>query len=142
MLTTEIEKRLTTIICWGALLTTLLVTDRVSLEPANLGKMLVLATTAGATLSVILHNKKSIFSESKGQIFSIVGFISVALISMINSKTPWEKGFYGTFGRNTGFLTYLSLAILFLGASQIKRNENYFRIMRALLLAGLINVIY
>ena len=142
MLTTEVEKRLTTIICWGALLTTLLVTDRVSLEPANLGKMLVLATTAGATLSVILLNKKSFFSESKGQIFSIVGFISVALISMINSKTPWEKGFYGTFGRNTGFLTYLSLAILFLGASQIKRKENHFRIMRALLLAGLINMIY
>ena len=80
MLTTEVEKRLTTIICWGALLTTLIVTDRVSLEPANLGKMLVLATTAGATLSVILLNKKSFFSESKGQIFLIVGFISVSLI--------------------------------------------------------------
>jgi len=142
MLTTEIEKRLTTIICWGAVITTLIVTDRVSIEPANLGKMLVLAVTAGASLSIIFFNRKSLFSESKGQIFSIVGFLLVAIISIMNSKTPWEKGFYGTFGRNTGFLTYLSLSILFLAVSQIKRNENYFRIMRVLLLAGSINIIY
>lgn len=69
MLTTEVEKRLTTIISWGALLTTLLVTDRVSLEPANLGKMLVLATTAGATLSVILLNKKVFFLNQRVRFF-------------------------------------------------------------------------
>ena len=66
MLTTEIEKRLTTIICWGAVLTTLIITDRVSVEPANLGKMLVSAVTAGACLSVIFLVRKSLFSESKG----------------------------------------------------------------------------
>jgi len=142
MLTTEIEKRLTTIICWGAVLTTLIITDRVSVEPANLGKMLVLVVTAGACLSVIFLVRKSLFSESRGLIYSIVGFLSISLISIISSKSPWEKGFYGTFGRNTGFLTYFSLSILFLAATQIKRNENYFRFMRALLIAGLINIIY
>lgn len=142
MLTIEIEKRLTTIIAWGALLVTLLVTDRVSVDAANVGKMVLLAATAGSSIVILIGLRRNLMLRSRLVIFLTTGFLGISLLSVIFSSDPWEKGFYGTFGRNTGFLTYFSLSILFLAAMQLSRSENYLRIIRVLLVAGVINLIY
>jgi O-antigen ligase len=142
MIRQEIEKRLSTIIACGSLVVTLLVTDRISVDPANVGKMVALATTAGFCLAILISLKTEIFQHFKLSAILLLGFVFVALISIVISINPWEKGFYGTYARNTGFLTYLSLSILFLSATQMVRNESYLKVIRVLLFAGVFNLVY
>lgn len=142
MLTIEIEKRLTTIIAWGTLVVTLLVTDRVSTDPANVGKMLALAVTAGTSLVILIESRKTLYQNFRALILFTGGFLGIAFLSILLSKNPWEKGFFGTFGRNTGFLTYLSMSILFIAATQFNRTENYFRVIKLFLISGLFNLVY
>jgi len=142
MLSTEIEKRLATIISWGALAVTLLVTDRISTDPANVGKMIALTFVAGSALAILFNARKSLFGVFKSAMLLNLGFILISFISILMSKNPWEKGFYGTFGRNTGFLTYISLTILFLACTQFSKTESYLRIIRVLFLTGIFNIVY
>lgn len=142
MLLEEIEKRLTTILSWGCLVVTLVVTDRVSADPVNVSKMLALAITAGCCSAILIFARTQLLLTSKFLLALLSGFLLVTLFSIILSKSPWEKGFFGTYGRNTGFLTYLSLSIVFLAASLLIRSESYIRIIRSLILAGILNLIY
>ena len=142
MLTIEVEKRLTTIITWGALVVTLLVTDRVSMDPVNVGKMVALAVTAGSSLVILINSGRSSILTFRLSILVIVGFLCIALLSIVFSRNSWEKGFFGTYGRNTGFLTYLSLSILFIAATQIYRSESYLRVIRVLMVSGVFNLFY
>ena len=142
MLTVEIEKRLTTVLAWGCLVVTLLVTDRVSADPANVGKLVALTTTAGCCLAILISVRSLLVQSSRIALQLLAGFIVVCLISIFSSQSPWEKGFFGTFGRNTGFLTYLSVTIIFLSATLLNRSESYVRIIRILVLSGIANLIY
>lgn len=142
MLLKEVEKRLTTILAWGCLVVTVLVTDRVTADPVNVPKMLAVATTAGFCVAFLVSARTQLLFNSKFAVILILGFLLVALASIFVSESPWEKGFFGTFGRNTGFLTYLSLSILFLSGTLLMRNDSYIRIIRSLILAGVLNLIY
>jgi O-antigen ligase len=142
MLTVEIEKRLTTVLAWGCLVVTLLVTDRISADPANVGKLVALATTAGCCLAILISVRGLLISNSRLVLQLLSGFLFVCLISIFTSQSPWEKGFFGTFGRNTGFLTYLAVTIIFLSATLLHRSESYIRVIRVLIVTGFANLIY
>jgi O-antigen ligase len=142
MLLEEIEKRLTTILAWGCLVVTLLVTDRITADPVNVSKMLALAATAGFCVAILTFARPLFLLNSKLIVTLLVGFLLVALTSILVSKSPWEKGFFGTYGRNTGLLTYLSLSVVFLAGTLLIRSESFIRIIRSLMLAGFLNLIY
>ncbi|NQW57628.1 MAG: hypothetical protein HQ456_02865 [Polynucleobacter sp.] len=89
MITQEIEKRLSTIIASGSLVVTLLVTDRISVDPANVGKMVALATTAGFSLAILISLKTEIFQHFKLSAILLLGFVFVALVSIVISINPW-----------------------------------------------------
>jgi hypothetical protein len=58
------------------------------------------------------------------------------------SSNPWEKGFFGNYGRNTGLLTYSALAVLFYSTTFFRSIKSFSKIILALLLAGFLNLIY
>ena len=142
MLKTAVEKRLTTWIAGGSLAITLLVTDRVSNDPVNVGKMLLLAVLAGACFSLTSAHYLAIWRIQKPLILGILVFLIASLISILVSNNPWERGFFGSFGRNTGLLTYMSLSIIFLAVTLIGDIRNIRKIILALILAGFTNLIY
>ena len=142
MLKLEVEKRLAGIISWGAVGITILVTDRVSTDPVNVGKMLLLSLLAGGCIGITSTSLKIIFLRNRVLIIMILLFLGFALISIIYSLNPWERGFYGAFGRNTGLLTYTSLALIFISVSLLRQLENVERILRAFFLSGYLNLAY
>lgn len=121
---------------------TLLVTDRLTADPVNVSKMLALAITAGFCLAILIIARTQLLLNSKFVITLLTGFLLMALISIFVSQSPWEKGFFGTYGRNTGFITYLSLSIIFLAGTLLMKSESYIRIIRSLILAGILNLVY
>ena len=127
---------------FGALLTTVLVYTSVS-DPVNVPKMVVLATLAFGLFAVSLASLgKELFSGRYFLLGSGFAFLAFSISAMVQSDSPYNQNFFGTFGRNTGFLTYLSLTMLMLVASTFKKLESFKPILWALMVAGFVNVAY
>ncbi len=69
-------------------------------------------------------------------------FIGWASLSTIVSDLPFTQNLYGVYGRNTGYLTYLFLALVFLGSMLISKLWNFTFLIYGLLVAGLVNALY
>jgi O-antigen ligase len=61
---------------------------------------------------------------------------------MLNSESPVTQNLYGTYGRNTGFIAYMSLIFIFVSALTIRRKESFQKLIYSLVAAGLLNVMY
>lgn len=138
----ELENRLSFILAWGALAVTIVLTDRISTDPVNVGKMVVLGVVGFSVFSVLLIQWRRLFASSKLVVIVCFTFIFLGLISIFTSENAFERGLYGAFGRNTGLITYASLVFIFLGATLMSRDESFQKVIKALMLAGIINVIY
>lgn len=141
MLKNAVERRLGVVASFGSSAVTLLVTDRISTEPVNVGKMVLLVVISFASFSLILPNfrKNLIGSEillAAGAVFLFFGSLSIFL-----SSNSWVKGFYGTFGRNTGLLTYLSLFLILFAFSLNRREQSFKLLVGALYFTGSINIL-
>lgn len=141
MLKSEIENKFTSIAAWGSLGVALIVTDRVSTEPVNVGKMILLVCVSFASFSIVLSQLRRRIVEEKILLFILSGFLFFCLLSIFLSSNTWVKGFYGTFGRNTGFLTYFSLSLLLLAFSKAKSRSSFRKIIQALLFTGYVNIV-
>ncbi len=137
-----VERFLARSIGIGAFLTTVLVYTSVS-DPVNVPKMVVLAVLAFGSLGTLAFSfKKHVFSENRLLITGLVLFVTTSIMAVIQSASPFNQNFYGTYGRNTGLLTYLSLIFIMLAATMIRKIENLKLLMWALLSAGFVNVAY
>ena len=126
----------------GAFLTTVLVYTSVS-DPVNVPKMVVLAVVAFGSLGTLAFSFKTrIFSENKLLISGLVLFVTTSVMAVMQSASPFNQNFYGTYGRNTGLLTYISLVFLMLVATMFNKVENIKFLMWGLLSAGFVNVAY
>ena len=141
MLKIEVEKRLATIASGGAAAVTLLVTDRVSTEPVNVGKMVLLSVVAFASFSLTLPQLKTHIAQSRWLSVFGLTFLTFGFISVFVSSNPWVKGFYGTFGRNTGFLTYLSLFLILFSFALCRREQSFRLLVLALYVTGFVNIL-
>jgi len=141
-LNSEIEERLGAFIYWGLILVTLLVTDRLGTDPVNVGKMVALTILTGSCGALMIGQFRNSVRELP-LIYSVVGvFIFFCTVSIIFSTNPWETGFYGEYGRNTGLLTYIGLVGLFVVIIFLGSFRNIGRILNALVIAGYANILY
>lgn len=141
MLKEEVEDRVASLLALGAVLITVLVTDRISTDPANVGKMLALSGLSWCCLFMVIPELKMFFIRHKILGLAIVGFNFSLVVSMFVSSNSFERGLYGIFGRNTGVVTYFSLSCVFLASSLLRKRSSLKKIMNALFFAGVINVI-
>jgi O-antigen ligase len=103
-------------------------------DPVNIPKLLLLGAFSGLVLGNVVVAK--LYKENK-VVFKLVGFFLLALtVPLIFASAPLVQQIFGISGRNTGFLAYLFLAILFLGAATLPRESDYQAFPRAILIAG------
>ena len=120
---------------------TLLVTGFANYDPVNVPKMFLLSGIAFSALFLLFHSGiKSIWKENKFLISLWIIFIIAGAISVVFSQAPWTQNFYGTFGRNTGYLTYIALSILLIAAASVRKTTTYDRLVLGLIFAGVVNV--
>lgn len=103
-------------------------------DPVNIPKLLLLGAFSGLMLGNVIVAR--LYKDNK-VIFNLVGFFVLALIiPLAFASAPLVQQVYGISGRNTGFLAYLFLAVLFLGAATLPRESDYQAFPRAILIAG------
>jgi len=143
MLKSEIEKPVARLLTFGTpFISIFLLIDQVS-DPVNVTKMVALSVMAfGLAAVVLVKSPRLLWSDTKLQVLAALGFIVFAISAVLNSSSPLGQNFYGTYGRNTGFLTYFSLTLVFVATLVLRRTESFRNILYGLLGAGLVNIAY
>ena len=114
-----------------------------AIDPINAPKLLFLVTTASVVASFAFFFRKSIkVPELKVHRIILLLFLLQALLVMFFSGANVALQFFGNFGRNTGFLTYLSLAVLFYFSAFSALNGSARYLLNSLTLAIVISGVY
>jgi O-antigen ligase len=93
----------------------LIITPKFSMDPINIPKLFILTPLALAAFLFIFNAPKMIFDRYFRWpfAFALLFFLQITLV-LTTSNVFFAQLFYGTSGRNTGYLAYVSLLAIFL----------------------------
>ena len=102
-------------VLFTSLAVTFLVTPFNSIDPVNLPKLCLLLVLSFASIGLAFSDIQFFKAKiNRPVVFVVTVFIVQLLFVLIFDDRDFAYKFYGTFGRNTGFAAYLSLAFLFI----------------------------
>ena len=143
MLDTRSRKLLGSLILTAVSVVTLVVAPYTLIDPVNLPKLCVLAFFAIVALSLFINNFKKI-AQSRFKILLILLslFVFQIILVLIFSGANFGGQILGTFGRNTGALAYLSLAVFLMSSALIANSDFIKKFLRVSVIVGIILIIY
>ncbi len=114
-----------------------------SAEPLNLSKFFLLVPIAFFVAGFILNSPRILASKDYRAILMIAAvFVTQLVIVLLFSGAPFNQQFFGMLGRSTGFLTYLSLLLIFLASIFISSDSYVVKLSKTLFSTGLIAMFY
>ena len=122
---------------------TLVVAPYTLIDPINLPKLSVLAFSAILALSLFINIFKNI-AQSRFKILLILLslFVFQIILVLIFSGANFGGQIFGTFGRNTGALAYLSLTVFLMSSALIANSDFIKKFLRVSVIVGIILIIY
>jgi O-antigen ligase len=143
MLNKSVEKTISWFLFIGVpFATVFLMTDTVT-DPVNVTKLFATGCVGGGVFAIAaVYGFKELWTSAKWLLIATGLFLIAVLSSVINSSAPLTQNIYGVFGRQTGFIAYLVLAMVMIGAALLRAKKSFDRMVWALLIAGAINIIY
>ena len=143
MLTKSTETYVGRWIAYGTAFVTLLVTSTINMDPVNVSKLIATSGVGMGLLAIaLIQGRKILYKDSLAPLIAITFFILWALVSIFFSDAPATQNIFGVQGRNTGFIAYLALAGVAIGALLLRRLESFKILVYALFFAWACNVIY
>ena len=143
MLTLSSEKSLARFIAFGAAFTTVFVLWGSVTDPVNTPKLFILGACAFAAGAIaFVMGSKELWRSSRLWLIGSILFVAFSISAIVNSPSPLVQNIYGSYGRNTGFVTYLSLLLIATAATLIRRKSNFNLIIYSLFAAGVVNIAY
>jgi O-antigen ligase len=122
--------------------TVFLITETVT-DPVNATKLAVSGALAFALISISLaFNAKALIGQYKLFLAFALLFLLAGISAVISSGSPMSQNLYGSYGRNTGFITYLVLLFISIAALTLTEHSSFQRVIWGLQIAGVINVVY
>jgi O-antigen ligase len=137
------ERTVARILGFGSAFVAVIVVTGSVTDPVNVTKLLALGGVAvAAAFATGFSGYGRLWKDSKAATAAVVIFVVMGISAIANSDAPWVQNFYGEYGRNTGFLAYILLILVFLSALALRAEGNFRLLMWGLILAGVVNVIY
>ncbi len=137
------EKPTSFLILLGAPFVTVFLVTQAVTDPVNATKSAAAGGLGLGLLSLTLvFNFKALLKQNKLFMVLAVGFVLAGINAVLNSASPATQNIYGSYGRNTGLITYLVLLAISISALTLRNNESFKRVILALQIAGVINVAY
>ena len=122
---------------------TLVVAPYTLLDPTGIPKLTALSFLATVALSLMLPALKSLMRSSYKMLTILTSlFIFQIILVMFFSGASITAQFLGTYQRQTGALTYISLGVLMLGSSLVSDNVFVKRFIHVTLAVGIILIAY
>jgi len=137
------EKILSSVLAIGSFVVTVFVLNGTNSDPVNVTKLLALGGVAFSAITVAISFRFHELKErNRSIIIAVVAFLIAMLSSMFFSKAPFNQNYFGSFGRNSGFLTYLLLVLILIAATTLREIKSQEKILKGLFAAGFLNIIY
>lgn len=103
-------------------------------DPINLVKILCLSTFSFGIFGIVMSDFSLIKNRLPNIFWFICLFFALALVNpLLLSGAPLNQQFWGAFGRNTGFLTYISLLFILIGTAIVKKFSFYKAVVHSLI---------
>ena len=128
----------------GLVLSTITVTPLTSFDPFNCAKLMALTTLSIYLLGYLLVkvNVLKIYKNYKVETVLISAFVMQAILVLLTSQTALTLQLFGVDGRNTGFIFYICLIILFISTLVIVDKNLTKYLIFTLIFVGLLNAVY
>ena len=137
------ERTVARILAFGSAFVAVIVVTGSVTDPVNVTKLFALGGVAvAAAFATGVNGYKKLWKDGKAAIAAVMIFIVMGISAIANSDAPWVQNFYGEYGRNTGFLAYILLILVFLSALALRAEGSFRLLIWGLILAGVVNVIY
>jgi O-antigen ligase len=137
------EKTASLLILLGAPFVTVFLVTQTVTDPVNATKLAAAGGLGLGLLSLALFfNSRVLLKENKLFLVLAVGFVLAGINAVMNSASPATQNIYGSYGRNTGLITYLILLAISISALTLREKDSFKRVILALQIAGVINVAY
>ena len=143
MIHTAVNKRLSKILVSIGPIASIAVLPTINWDPINPVKLLFIVSAAFYSIFLLLPNFNK-FNQiiSKKIWISIFLFVLALFSSMIFSGAPIGQQFWGTFGRNTGFVTYFSFTLILISAMVSQDSKLYVKVINSLIATSVFMTIY
>jgi hypothetical protein len=137
------EKLIAKILSIGAAVTTLLIISGSVTDPVNTPKLLAVGIVGFAAVSVLLSSESLNYVRQYKLALLFASLFTLAMVvAVVASESPLTQNLYGSYGRNNGFFAYIFLLLIFISSLAFRGSKSFETVVKALLLAGLVNVFY
>ena len=133
------ETKFSKFLAVGLFLTTIVVMTIQVSDPVNVPKLLILGTFS---FGILPYFTRTIIATEKYLFGLGLSYIILSFIVSFLSEAPFSQNFYGLPGRNTGIIASISFVIILFFASSIRFEKNSKLLIWALMLSGVVNIIY
>ena len=143
MLNKSVEKTIAWFLFIGVPFATLFLMTESVTDPVNVTKLFATGCVGGGVFAIAaIYGLPEIWKTSKALVISLILFLFACINSIIASSSPSTQSIYGVFGRQTGFVAYLVLAMVMLGAVLLRTKKSFDLLIWALLISGAVNILY
>ena len=143
MLNESNEKTLVNYLYLGSAAVSIFLMTGVVTDPVNATKHFLLGGVAFASFAMVAKfAPKIIWLDHR--LFLIFGslFIFFLFLSSFASSAPLSQNIYGTYGRNTGTVAYISLILISFATLGLRQRTSFNKLIFGLFIAGFVNVVY
>ncbi len=138
-----LERRIQHLVLFCVFSMTLVITPGLSLDPINLPKFLILGISGFAAIGNLLPYLKRLAStEAKLLVYSLLFFLATLVIVFFMSGSGIWSQLYGSYGRNTGLLAYIGLALMMISVVFVSSLNFLKKLIWALIFTGMVNAVY
>ena len=135
--------RIYQILLFSAPITTLAINPWTSFDPISLPKMLILVASAMTLAALLLLRRRELVGKLPRRIWSVAAlFIGWSILVLLFSGAPISQQVWGSFGRNTGFITYISLLVVLITTATLQNRSYYAGFVKALIGTALPMTVY
>jgi O-antigen ligase len=119
------------------------ITPKTTADPINPIKMAIISIFGFAGFSLLLPNIRKLFNSGYKWVLILTGlFVLVLGVGVATSGQNFNQEFFGVYGRNTGFVTYLSLSLLLLVATVASSTNLIAKFLYTFVTVGVVTTIY
>jgi len=139
----EVSQGISKLLVWVAVAAPLAVSPWTTTDPINLVKLVVLTVLAFG-IAFLLFSNLRILKGRNLQAISITVALFVTQLSLVFFISETDKGmqFFGTMGRNTGLLCYISLVALLFAAATVSSQSLNRTLINSFAVVGAISATY
>lgn len=137
------EKTQAKLLAVGSIAVTVFMIANAVTDPVNAPKFFILGALGFGCASILVsYDLKAMWASSKSISLVVILFLTSSIVTLFSSDAPMSQSLYGVYGRNNGFIAYISLAFILLAATSLRNKHSYSWIVYGLLISGLLNVCY